>query len=66
MPQYFEWIVECPHCGKFTQIQPKEPVICPKCFEPDIEVEPSEELKGRINELSETSFDTGDERSSIP
>ncbi|MBE3144549.1 MAG: hypothetical protein IMZ61_11590 [Planctomycetes bacterium] len=31
-----EWIVDCPTCGEFIQVQRTEPTICPKCQEPDI------------------------------
>lgn len=34
------WQVTCISCGVFNQIQKGEPVLCPKCFSPEIDTEP--------------------------
>ena len=35
-----EWLVECPNCGDFIQLQRTDPAICPKCLSPDIDTTP--------------------------
>ena len=34
-----EWLVSCPNCGDFGQIQKSDPVLCPICQSPNIETE---------------------------
>lgn len=32
-----EFEVDCPHCGRFVQVQKSDPVLCPKCQSPEID-----------------------------
>jgi Zn finger protein HypA/HybF involved in hydrogenase expression len=32
-----EWLVDCPRCGRFIQVQKADPTICPRCHETDID-----------------------------
>lgn len=40
-----EWLVDCPTCGKFIQVQKTDPAVCPKCQCPDIDTTPASSLE---------------------
>ena len=32
-------LIDCPFCGQFVHVQEGEPVLCPKCQTPDVDIQ---------------------------